>query len=287
MKPRLLRPRASAGYGLDARDWQSRVIANGGTVSASTMKAVDTFCKAIVTAGLRDRFYRMNLFAGSNLSAALVPLYRGPSLGGTQYGNTTDTNNGPFVSGDYAETGASGGLLGNGTSKYLATGFPSNTLTLGSTHLSAYAVTANAAVGYPAALGSLTGGGSSELGLYFHQASIGTAAYYAENNGAGGFVVSAANNPTGHILGTATSTTDRRFFVNGSQSGSTATATSTIGLDARGLFVFARNSAVNNDFKYSSARIGSYSIGAGLSVSQAAAFYTALQAFQTSLSRNV
>jgi hypothetical protein len=271
----------------DAQSWIDRVYANGGTVSTSTAAAVNTFCNDIDAAGIRDRFYRLNLFAGSNLSAALVPLFRGQSLGGTQFGNTTDTNNGPFVSGDYAETGASGGLLGNGTSKYLATGFPSNTLTLGSTHLSAYAVTANAAVGFPAALGSFTSNGSSELGLYFHQAAINTAAYYAENNGAGGFVLSASNNPTGHIVGTATSTTDRRFFINGSQSGSTATATSTIGLDARGLFVFARNSALNNDFKYSSARLGAYSIGAGLSVSQASAFYTAMQAFQTALTRNV
>ena len=122
MSPRLLRPRAG-GVHPEAADWRSRVITNGGTVSASTLKAVDTFCKAISSAGLRDRFYRLNLFAGSNLSAALVPLYRGQSLGGTQFGNTTDTNNN-FVSGDYSEGGAAAGLTGNGSTKYLATGLP-------------------------------------------------------------------------------------------------------------------------------------------------------------------
>ena len=284
MSPRLLRPRAS-GVHPEAAVWKNAVISNSGTVSGSTLAAVSKFCYAIDAAGIRDRFYRLNLFCGGNLNACLVPLYRGQSRTGTQFGNATDTNNN-FVSGDYVETGSTGGLLGNGASKYLATGFPPNALTLGSTHLSAYAVTANAAASFATALGSFAGGGSSELALYFNQSTINTAAYYTENNGAGGFVLSAANNPTGHILGTATSTTDRRCFINGSQSGSTATATSTIALDARGLFVFARNAA-NATFFYSSPRLGAYSIGAGLSVSQASAFYTAMQTFQTALTRNV
>jgi len=118
MNPRLLRPIAS-GVHPEANAWRTAVVANGGSVSASTLKAVGKFCADIDKAGLRDRFYRLNLFCGSNLNAVLVPLYRGPSRTGTQYGNTTDTNNGPFVSGDYSE---SSGLKGNGSSKYLETG---------------------------------------------------------------------------------------------------------------------------------------------------------------------
>ena len=81
MSPRLLRPRQTLHP--EAASWASRVVANGGTVSG-TISAVDKFCKAIASAGIRDRFSRMGIFAGSNLNAALVPLYRGPSLGGTQ-----------------------------------------------------------------------------------------------------------------------------------------------------------------------------------------------------------
>ena len=118
MSPRLLRPRAS-GVHPEAASWRTRVVANGGSVSAATMQAVDRFCRSIDGAGIRDRFYRLNLFCGGNLNAVLVPLYRGPSRTGAQFGNTTDTNNGPFVSGDYSE---SSGLKGNGSSKYLETG---------------------------------------------------------------------------------------------------------------------------------------------------------------------
>ena len=61
---------------IEAIDWHNRVVSNGGSVSPTTLKAVSDFCKSIDSAGIRDRFSRLNLFCGENLSAALVPLYR-------------------------------------------------------------------------------------------------------------------------------------------------------------------------------------------------------------------
>lgn len=119
MNPRLLRPRSTIHP--EAADWANRVRANGGSVSGSTLNAVSRFCTSIAAAGIRDRFYRLNLFCGSNISACLVPLYRGQSLGATQFGNTTDTNNN-FTASDYNERGTTGGLRGNGSNKYLDTG---------------------------------------------------------------------------------------------------------------------------------------------------------------------
>lgn len=89
----------------DAQNWIDRVYQNGGTVSSATAAAVDTFCGAIDSAGIRDRFLRLNLFCGS-FQGAFVPLFRGPSLGGTQYGNATDTNLGSpsFLITDYSES---------------------------------------------------------------------------------------------------------------------------------------------------------------------------------------
>ena len=102
----------------DADDWVSRVSTAGGSVSTATRAAVTRFCVAIQAAGLRSKIWRLNAFCGSSLTAALVPIYRGPSRTGTQYGNTTDTNNN-FVSGSYAEAT---GLTGNGTTRYLTLG---------------------------------------------------------------------------------------------------------------------------------------------------------------------
>jgi hypothetical protein len=126
------RPTGASSLHPDCRSWISRVLTNGGTLSQSTVNAVNQFCLDIAAAGIRDRFYRLNLFCGSNLAACLVPLYRGPALTGTQYGNVTDFNTGSFVSGDYAENN---GLKGNGTTKYLDTGLPMTFLGTNQMHL--------------------------------------------------------------------------------------------------------------------------------------------------------
>jgi hypothetical protein len=271
----------------EAIDWATRVSANGGTISTTTLRAVSDFCAAIDGGGLRDRFVRLNPFAGGNLSGALVPLYRSTSFEGTVIGNATDTNNN-FVSGDYTETGTQAGLAGNGTTKFLATGVLPTTLSLGDNHLSVYSTKANTVTAFAAAVGLFVASGGAEIGLYYCQANIATAAYYAENNGSGGFVVSAANNPTGHLLGAATSTTSRQAFVNGTQSGSTATVTSTIALTgALDINVFRRNATAVGSRTFSSPTLGAYSIGRGMTAAQAAAFYAALQNFQTALRRNV
>jgi hypothetical protein len=271
----------------DAQAWIDRVYSNGGTVSTATANAVNTFCTSIESAGLRDRFYRLNLFAGTGLSAALVPLYRGQSLGGTQFGNATDTNNN-FVSGDYVETGATGGLLGNGSNKYLNTGLAGNSLTFGNAHLSGYMVTPPSSGTYVSAVGALTALNSDEFALNCNQnVTATTTPFFSEENTAGGFVAGAVNNPNGFLVGASTSSTDRRFYRNGSQSGSTVTtALARSQYSNLPLFVMARN-FTSSPTGYNNGRMAAYSVGAGMTAGQVSSYYTALQAFQTALMRNV
>ena len=108
MRTRTFHPEATA--------WRKAVIANSGTVSAITMRAVSNFCTAINAAGIRSKFLRLNLVCGNNLAAARVPLYRGASATGTQYGDPADTSVGPLTGTDYSEAT---GLQGNGSSKAL------------------------------------------------------------------------------------------------------------------------------------------------------------------------
>jgi len=274
MSPRLLRPRASAGYGLDAMDWQSRVVANGGTVSASTMKAVDTFCKTIVTAGIRDRFIRLNPLCG-NFTAALVPLYRGQSRTGTQFGNTTDTNNGPFVSGDYTEAG---GLVGNGTSKYLSTGLNLSELPdIGTGHLSVF-----------------KGAGASTSRVLIGSRSSGSTHYYrydiisGANRGLWGNVIiaasAAANTVKAHAIVSRTSSTSLTLYHDGVSVG-TSSSTATPGLPGRDIYVFAENDNGPTVGSYWPHAIFAYSIGLSLNATQVASFNTAIQALATALGR--
>ena len=283
MSPRLLRPIAS-GVHPDAAAWRSAVVANGGSVSASTMRAVSTFCAAIDAAGIRDRYYRLSLMCGTGLNAALVPLYRGPTFGGTQYGNATDTNVGPFVSGDYVETGASGGLVGNGTSKRLDTGLSSGSLpSILSGHLSVY-MRANAI--------SATNGlvmaddGTNRVGFFLRpsQTLRGT---WAE------IVNSASNNESSFAPGYDTSlytftrtAADESVIYEGSSSANTNTVSVSPGVCSQPWFVFASNAnGVASNF--STARLAGYSIGTGLSSADVVAYESAMTAFQTALGRNV
>ena len=276
----------------DAQNWIDRVYANGGTVSSSTAASVNQLCDSLDAASLRDRFYRLNLFCGSNLNAALVPLYRGPSLGGTQYGGATDTNNAFVGIGtDYAETGASGGLTGNGTSKYLDTGLTTGTIGFSNGHLSVYHSQASGANQTRTWIGARDTNAASNAylsnGLFSTSAVFGAfSGTSTANFNTGGSQTGAA---AGHRLLSRTTVTAMNNYYNAvSQASSATDITGSIsGLSStRSLFVAAYNDQ-GTASQYMNGRIMAYSAGLGLSQLQAEAFYTAMQTFQTALGRNV
>lgn len=124
MSPRLMKP--VANYHPEALAWRAAAFANNGIVSDATMLAVSNFCTAIDRAGIRDRFVRLSLLAGSNIEAAQVPLYRGTSPTGDKYGEPIDVNNGPITTGQPAGPFSPGywpawGLYGDNASQYLDT----------------------------------------------------------------------------------------------------------------------------------------------------------------------
>lgn len=293
MSPRLLRPRQTIHP--EAADWANRVRTNGGTVSGTTLSAVDRFVKAIHAAGIRDRFYRLNLFCGNSdasLNAVRTPLYRGPSLEGTQFGNATDTNVN-FVQGDYAETGASGGLTGNGSTKYLTTGLTTAALpSLATGHLAAYAMTgfsAASAYGLVASFAS----GFSGANYYGIEANAGNVSGTMSGSWGSGFsgrlqVTSANGAGIGFVATSRLGSQDNRVYRNGSQIGSTQTTLTTLAAnDGGGFSVFASMAQTGSISFAAAVRLGGYSIGGGLSAAEMAFYNTAIQAFQTALGRQV
>lgn len=280
MNPKLLRPRAS-GVHLEAAAWRTAVVANGGTVSGSTLSAVDKFCKAIDSAGIRDRIYRLNLICGTGLNAALVPLYRGLSRAGTQFGNTTDTNNGPFVSGDYEETGASGGLKGNGSTKYLDTGFQQATIpSLNSSHLSASFREMESVAAERTIVGTW-GGTSSQFAVLRQEAGTGNRSVYL---GSFGNAEAAGATAESHVIGTRTANNLLTLYRAGS-SVATFTQMVTPTTTTQSFYVFARNNANSSATTFTGLRLRMYSIGLGLTAAQALAFSNAVASFNTALNR--
>jgi hypothetical protein len=279
MSPRLLRPR-TGGLHPEAADWRSRVIANGGTVSASTVQAVDRFCRSIDGAGLRSLLWRVNPFAGDNLSAALVPLYRAASSLGAVQGNATDTNTN-FVSGDYSP---SSGLLGNGSTKALSTGLAANFRNGRHIGMVPHTLAASAFRYY---MGSRNGGSPANgaLSVLYSGSPTTIIGQYTYSDSAG----------TGDRAGTATA---RRLMLGnnvdgfggntlfsdgasvGSQSfGFDTTVTAAIGIFAVGQIAGTFNSHVN-------ARLSGYTIGANMTAAQVASYNTIWTTLLTALGRS-
>jgi hypothetical protein len=283
MNSRLLRPRAS-GVHPEAAAWRTAVIANGGTVSASTMKAVSTFCRAIELAGIRDRFYRLSLMCGNNLLAAQVPLYRSQSFGGTPRGNSIDINVGStlFSSSDYTE---STGLQCGGDTKLAALECAprpiSNMFPVGNDrqtgHLSAMYVGATASIRTPI---GITGGAS---GAYIIQNSTTTSR--GHNWGTRG-VSRTATSGVEHAINRRDSSGVHALYVNGASVGTSTGSSTTDDLDAR--FVVGGQgdtSPTNNISGVFFGRVFAYSFGATMDDAQALAFYNALNTFCTTIGR--
>lgn len=250
------------------------------------MNAVSKFCRDIDAAGLRDRFARLSLFCGSNLSAALVPLYRNTSASAAAIGGDTDTNVN-FVSGDYVETGATGGLLGNGTSKRLNTGLAPNALPSVATGHMAYWTEGGTVTSTKILLGTADATDRYRMDIRTSAAG-GNVSVWGKTTGGSNIVGGAASQDSGSGLFAVTraSATALTAYKNGATFGEVPTVTGSVTPAAHGnaWFVFAYNNAgTPSDFyQY---RLRSYSIGDGMTGAQMAAFYTAMQTFQTALTR--
>jgi hypothetical protein len=289
----------------EARDWSNRVLSNGGRVSKDTLKAVSDFCYRIDAAGIREKFSRLNLICGDNLTAARVPLYRGLSFTGSQYGNSIDTNTN-FVDGDYTERGSSGGLnAGGGGTKYLDTGvLPNNNngFTGINNHMSAYTMSRayDFNMGVDDSFGCCAGS-CSWIWLYIPPNGSPPQYYMGDNDNSGSFTgqfYSSSDN--GLFLGccdTGESGFNSNTYRNGtSDNDYTYGDMNSNSLNNNGLSItiFGFNhiavdqndsSCLSND-TYGTGHISSYSFGPFLTYDQQLSYYNALQAFQTTLGRN-
>jgi hypothetical protein len=271
--------RASNQLHPEAQDWIDRVVANGGTVSSATAAAVNQFCADIDAAGIRDRFYRMSLFCGNSdasLAAVRTPLFRGPSLGGTQYGNTTDDNNN-FLAADYAENS---GLKGDGSTKYLDTGLQQASIpSLSSSHISASFTELESGAAERTIVG-VWNGTASEFSV-LRREGVGSRTIYQ-----GSFQPATAAEATAeaHVLGSRPSSVLINLYRSGSLAGTgsfSATPTTT----TKTYYIYARNNADGVATTLTAMRLRMYSIGTAIDGADAVAFSNAVAAFNSAMGR--
>jgi len=214
---------------------------------------------------------------GYSIWSKMKALY--PFVGGSSTSNSYNLRN----TAQY-QLSFSGGATHNsngytsGVNGYANTGLNPNTAfsTNDSMHLSLYSRTNND-------LGGLDFGGlnaSAVTGLY---ARFSNNAYAYINGGSG--VLTGNTNSTGFYVGTRTASNVLKLFKSGTQLGSTYTGANGARLDLNA-FLGALN--VSGTAQYYTQRNYAFaSIGDGLTDAEALNFYTAVQAFQTTLGRSI
>jgi len=281
MNPRLLRPIAS-GVHPEANAWRTAVVANGGSVSASTMRAVSKFCGDIDKNGLRSKMVRVNLMCGDNLNAVLVPLFRATSRSGTQLGNATDTNDN-FTNDHYAENS---GLLGNTTNRRLFTGLARSAISANaSLHVGLFVHTRGTGAFMQYIRADATG--TSFNAITLDQRASASNVQFSNNGGAatgGSGDVAHADKDliVGCVSGAGAGLL--RLYINGS-SVATGTGVDSSANTARfGVFARFVESTSAWDF-HNNGRIGGYTLGLNLDDTDSAAYATIWDTFLKALGR--
>lgn len=261
---------------------------NTGIYLASLAPSVDPDAQAFITAaGIVDQVEANainNLVIGmkaDGLWTKMKAVY--PFVGGTSTSTTYNLKNTAQyqISWNGGWTWNSNGVTGNGSNSFANTGFNPNSAfsTNDSAHLSLYSRTNSAASAY-VDFGATNGAGSSTA---LNSAYTNSALSLLHNGGTG---ISTSNtNTQGFYLGSRTTSAIHKLFKNTAQIGSTDT-TSAGTRPNLNLYLGAYN--VNNSALYHTNRNYAFaSIGDGLTDTEAANFYTAVQAFQTTLGRQV
>ncbi|MEO8665141.1 MAG: hypothetical protein ABI462_06570 [Ignavibacteria bacterium] len=267
---------------LDAEtlNWLERVDSAGGSVSDSTIAAVDDYVKEVKglkfqSGNIRDLILRENWYCG-DFNSAFVPLFRNSDGSSLITGSYKDINHN-YSSTGYSDTGLAGGLKGNGTSSYLETGLnPAQTTQLitGDAHLMVFSMSYSNDAGRNGCRNNFGDG------FYFYPRYTNGNVYFNIN----GTVESAVSTPSpnGYILVQRTSPNQTNAYyqnnlLNTFQTNSLYRPNVGVTIGA-----FNDNGSVSG---FLSMRLGGYSIGRSFNYSQELIHYNAVQRLMDRLGR--
>jgi hypothetical protein len=251
-------------FDADAIAFFDRVTAAGGTLLSIEQVAINNLVEKLKTDSIWTKMKAIYPMVGASAAACAQNL---------KSSNFTGT----FTSGwTFASTGATP----NGTSAYMNTGYlESANATLNNGHLSFYSRT------------SRTTGDRCDIGaINFSQVQYsvifaegaGNITYVACQNIIGSGVIS-NNNSLGFFITTRTQSDQIRSFIRNNKFTTTINAGNLLNIP---YYIGGRNSSGTLD-SASNKECAMASMGDGLTDTEASNFYTAVQAFQTTLSRNV
>ena len=179
------------------------------------------------------------------------------------------------------------GMTGNGTTGYGDTGLVGDTnTTLNDVHMSVYCRTVGGSSDNMYDLGAENGAGFAMLVSLKNQGANGpTIGMIYRDDISTSWVLKSDASAEGHWIFSRRGTTDFEGYKNGT-SFQTQTNTNTGARPPRSFFIGAQNLA-GTASNFSNRNLALVSIGTGLNDTEASDFYTAVQAFETAISRQV
>ena len=255
--------RANTEYDVDAQAFFDRVTNAGGTLTTTEKNAVNTLVGRMKIAGIWTSMKAIYPMVGASAAACAQNLKSASFTGSFTPGWTFTST----------------GVTGNGTSAYFNTNFnQSSNLTPSNNHISLYSRTDVDAVVVDCGI-------TNNVTYSFSQLLLRSGGNATFENGSQKITPSTANS-LGLYTGSAL-TAGIKLYKNGS-SISSSTAAQTRSMYNNNIYIAATNeSTSNNPFYFTSRQYAFSSIGDGLTDTEASNLYTAVQEFQTTLSRNI
>jgi len=255
-----------SGVDPDAQAFFDRVTTAGGTLSATEQTAVNSLVVQMKADGIWSKMKAIYPMVGASAAACAQNL---------KSSSFTGTFNGGW-------TFASSGVTPNGTSGYMDTNLtPSGNLSSNNNHLSFYSRTQNSSVS-GINIGSFRDS-TNEIWMSVYYAAVSRKVYVAGSYGNNSAFVNNTNTLGLHV-GSQTSTNSRKLYFAGSLV-NTNTKNYSHTYSTNPIYIGAHNNG--SAFLFMPHECAFSSIGDGLSDTEASDFYTAVQAFQTTLSRQV
>jgi hypothetical protein len=246
-------------------DWlayYNRVVTAGGSLSTTEQNATKTLVADLKSAGIWSAMKAIYPMVGASAAACAQNL-KSSSFTGT------------FSSG---WTFASTGVTPNGTSSYMDTGVKASNLGQDSTHLGIYSRTN--VTESKIDMGMYNTANSSYLAYKYGPNIYPTIQCLESSGGASPYTTT-----LGLIIGNRNNSTQTKFYQNSSLL-ATFTRASTIPNNTFNIYLGCSNEN-GTGIAFSTKQFALATLGDGLTDTQASNFYTAVQAFQTTLSRQV
>lgn len=257
----------------DALNWQTNIVASGSTVSVNTLAAASAFCVSAKANGYWTKLTVICPIAGTDRVAATHYLkYPAATVKATENGTAMT----------YAETGASGGVVGNGTSSYWNTSFNTTSSALNSFGLWVWHNTVGPAGTSVATIGNGGAGSAARTFLAWVNGGTQEAGTIAGTVGAE-YTQGTTVASTGLLGVTVNGSRSCQFYKNGVATGTPTTQGSTY---FNGNIYFGCYNLNGTASLFTTRRLSFFIISTGLSVTDCANLYSDVLAFQTALTRN-